>query len=64
MMSAIIIFLGLAAVPVAPVNAEQDAIDAVAEASRVFIPAKQIERTSPRYPQFELHQYCRDFGCH
>ena len=56
MMSATITFLWLAAVPVAQINAKQEAIDAVAESSRVFIPAKQIERTSPRYPQFELRR--------
>lgn len=54
MMSATIIFLWLAAVPIVPINAEQEAIDTVAESSRVFIPAKLIERTSPTYPQFEL----------
>lgn len=56
MMSSTIIFLWLAAVPVVQVNAEKDAIDTVAELSRVLTPAKQIERTSPRYPQFERRQ--------
>ncbi len=54
MFSPTIIFLWLVAVPIVPINAEQEAIDAVAESSRVFIPAKPIERTSPTYPQFEL----------
>lgn len=53
MMSATIIFLWLTAVPVAQINAEQQENNAVVESSRVLIPAKQIERTSPRYPQFE-----------
>ena len=64
MFSPTIIFLWLVAVPVAQIGSEQEAIDAVVESSRVLIPAKQIERTSPRYPQFELRQYQRGFGIH
>ena len=56
MMSSTIIFLWLASVPVAQIDAEQDAIDAVVESSRILISAKQIERTAPKYPQFELRK--------
>lgn len=55
-MLATIIFLSLAAVPVAQFDAEQEENEAVAELPRALIPAKQIERTSPRYPQFERRQ--------
>ena len=55
-MSSTIIFLWLASVPVAQIDAEQDAIDAVVESSRILISAKQIERTAPKYPQFELRK--------
>ena len=56
MMSSSIMCLWLGALHVAEVNAEQGAIDAIVESSRISVPAKRIEKTAPYYPMSELNK--------
>jgi len=47
------LFVWLAA---APADTTHEAVEAVVESSRQSIPAKQIDRTAPRYPRQELNK--------